>query len=135
MLKINRDIIDEIISHGRSDAPLEACGYLAEKNGVICRAVAMKNIDASPLHYSMDPKQQFEAVRDCRAAGLTIRAVYHSHPETSAYPSAEDIRLAHDPDVSYVIVSLAGSSPSIRSYTIRKNKVVPEQIHITGAEK
>ena len=32
--------------------------------------------------------------------------VYHSHPETPARPSAEDIRLALTPNVTYVIVSL-----------------------------
>jgi proteasome lid subunit RPN8/RPN11 len=135
MLKISQDIIDEIITHGRSEAPLEACGYLAEKDGVVCKSITMKNIDASPVHYSMDPAQQFAAIRGCRAEGLTIRAVYHSHPETAAYPSDEDIRLAYDPALSYVIVSLAESSPSIHSFIIRNDTVFPERINIIGAKK
>jgi proteasome lid subunit RPN8/RPN11 len=135
MLKITQDIIDEITAHGHSEAPLEACGYLAEKDGVICKSIAMKNIDASPVHYSMDPAQQFAVVRNCRTEGLTIRAVYHSHPETAAYPSAEDIKLAYDPALSYVIVSLAESSPCINSFTIKTDKVIPEQIDIIGEKK
>jgi len=135
MLKIYRDIIDEIITHGRHDAPLEACGYLAEKEGVICKSIAMKNVDASPVHYSMDPEEQFAAVRSCREAGLTVRAVYHTHPETTAYPSAEDIKLAYDPDLSYVIVSLTEPEPTIQSFIIRKADVTSEQIEIIGAEK
>jgi len=134
MLKITRDIIDDIVTHGELEAPLEACGYLAEKNGVICKSIAMKNVDASPIHYSMDPKEQFNAVRNCREAGLTIRAVYHTHPETDAYPSAEDIKLAYDPGLSYVIVSLAGPKPAIHSFIIKKNDVIKEQIKIIGAE-
>ena len=134
MLKITRDIIDDIVTHGELEAPLEACGYLAEKNGVICKSIAMKNVDASPIHYSMDPKEQFNAVRNCREAGLTIRAVYHTHPETDAYPSAEGIKLAYDPDLSYVIVSLVGSKPAIHSFIIKKNNVIKEQIKIIGAE-
>ncbi|MBW2505923.1 MAG: hypothetical protein JRD19_02500, partial [Deltaproteobacteria bacterium] len=62
MLKITRKIIDDIVTHGELEAPLEACGYLAEKDGVICKSIAMKNVDASPIHYSMDPKEQFDAV-------------------------------------------------------------------------
>ena len=135
MLKITQDIIDGIINHGRVEAPLEACGYLAEKNGVVCESIAMQNIDASPVHYSMDPAQQFAAVRNCREKGLKIRAVYHSHPETAAYPSAEDIRLAYDQDLSYVIVSLAESKPCINSYIIRKNEVLPERIEIVDGTK
>jgi proteasome lid subunit RPN8/RPN11 len=85
----------------------------------------------------MDPAQQFAAVKNCRAEGLSIRAVYHSHPETDAYPSAEDIKLAYDPSLSYVIISLAESSPSINSFIIEKDKIQAEQIEIiagtTGA--
>ena len=135
MLKITQDIVDEIAAHGRSEAPLEACGYLAARDGIACKSIAMKNIDASPVHFSMDPAEQFTAMRTCRQEGLTIRAVYHSHPETDAYPSAEDIKLAYDPDISYVIVSLAGSVPSINSFIIEKNQVVPENIEIIGVKK
>ncbi len=135
MLRVKQEIIDEIVEHGRSEAPLEACGYLAEKDGVVCKCIAMKNIDASPVHYSMDPAQQFGAIRSCRAEGLAIRAVYHSHPETAAHPSAEDIKLAYDPALSYVIVSLEESSPTINSFIIKNDKVSSEQIEIIRAEK
>jgi [CysO sulfur-carrier protein]-S-L-cysteine hydrolase len=132
MLKITRDVIDDIIEHGRSEAPLEACGYLAAKNGLICKRIPMTNIDASPVHYSMDPKEQFAAVRNCRETGLTIRAVYHTHPETEAYPSVEDINLAYDPNISYVIVSLTGSTPSIHAFIIKNKKIREEQLEIIG---
>jgi len=135
MLRIKQEIIDKIVEHGRSEAPLEACGYLAEKDGVVCKYIAMKNVDASPVHYSMDPAEQFAAARNCRAEGLNIRAVYHSHPETAAHPSAEDIKLAYDPALSYIIVSLAESNPIINSFIIKNDKVLSEKIEIIGAEK
>jgi proteasome lid subunit RPN8/RPN11 len=135
MLKITQDIIEEMIRHGRAEAPLEACGYLAEKKGIICKCIAMENIDASPVHYSMDPAQQFAVAKNCRAQGLSIRAVYHSHPETAAYPSAEDIKLAYDPALSYIIVSLAESHPSVHSFIIKKDKVFQERIEIVGEKK
>jgi proteasome lid subunit RPN8/RPN11 len=54
----------------------------------------------------MDPKEQFATVKDIRSAGFEMLAIYHSHPETPARPSAVDIRLALTPNVIYVIVSL-----------------------------
>lgn len=135
MLRIRQDILDNIIAHSRSEAPLEACGYLAQKDGVVCRHIAMKNIDASPVHYSMDPTQQFAAVKSCRNEGLVIRAVYHSHPETPARPSPEDIKLAYEPALSHVIISLAGKNPVAKSFIIRKGKVFPEEIDIIEVEK
>jgi len=135
MLKIEQDIFDRIVSHGRTEAPLEACGYLAEKDGVICKHFELTNIDKSPVHFSMNPAEQFAVVKECRNQGLQIRAVYHSHPETPARPSVEDIKLAYDPSLSYVIVSLAESDPSIKSFIIQKGVVEPESLKIINKEK
>ncbi len=135
MLKIRQDVFDRIVSHGRAEAPLEACGYLAEKDGVICEHFKLTNIDKSPVHFSMDPAEQFSVVKECRNQGLKISAVYHSHPETPARPSTEDIKLAYDPSLSYVIVSLAESAPSIKSFIIQKGVVEPESLEIINEEK
>ena len=62
------------------------------------------------------------------AEDLKLAAVYHSHPETPARPSQEDIRLAFDPQISYVIVSLAQPDPSIKSFKIREGNVQHEEI-------
>jgi proteasome lid subunit RPN8/RPN11 len=130
MLKIKKEVVDRIVAQGRTEAPLEACGYLAEKDGVVCKHFELTNIDKSPVHFSMDPAEQFAAVKECRNQGLKIRAVYHSHPETPARPSDEDIKLAYDPSLSYVIVSLADAEPSIKSFTIQKGVVEHEPLKI-----
>ncbi len=130
MLKIAANVISGIISQAKNEAPMEACGYLAAREGVIVRQYKMKNMDASEVHYSLDPEEQFEAVKDMRAKGFKLAAVYHSHPTTLAHPSKEDIRLAYDPDLSYVIVSLANGSETLKSFKIRDNQVEPEKIDI-----
>ena len=130
MLKIKQEIVDRIVAHGRNEAPLEACGYLAEKDGVISQHFELTNIDKSPVHFSMDPSEQFAVVKECRNQGLKIRAVYHSHPETPARPSNEDIKLAHDPSLSYIIVSLAEADPKIKSFIIHKGVVELEPLEI-----
>jgi len=135
MLKIKQDIIDGITAHGRTEAPFEACGYLAEKDGVVCKHFELTNLDKSPVHFSMDPAEQFTAVKECRDLGLKFRAVYHSHPETPARPSPEDIKLAYDPSLSYVIVSLAGPEPSTKSFIIKNGAVEPEPLEIIKEEK
>ena len=130
MLRIKQDIIDRIVAHGRTEAPFEACGYLAEKDGIIIQHFELTNIDKSPVHFSMDPTEQFAVVKECRNQGLKICAVYHTHPETPARPSKEDIKLAYDPSVSYVIVSLAEADPNIKSFNIQKGIVEPEPLRI-----
>lgn len=81
----------------------------------------------------MDPAEQFATIRRMREEGLQVAAVYHTHPETPARPSVEDIRLAHDPAMVYVIVSLMAGVDPIRAFKINRDEVtqVPLQVLAT----
>lgn len=130
MLRISQHIIDQMIKHAQNGLPEEVCGYLAGTDRDVSKHFAMTNIDHSPEHFSFDPSEQFKVLREVRKEGLAILANYHSHPETPARPSVEDIRLAFDPDISYVIVSLAGELPDIKSFIIKNGEVENEEIKI-----
>lgn len=129
-MKIKKEIINSIVSHAKSGAPIEMCGYLAGRDGVVTRHYELTNIDNSEDHFSFDPKEQFATVKDARNNGLEVCAVYHSHPVTPARPSQEDIRLAYDPAISYVIISLADGGEDVKSFKIRDSEVTPEPIEI-----
>jgi proteasome lid subunit RPN8/RPN11 len=112
---------------------LEVCGILGGSGDTVSVIYRMTNTDASNEHFMMDPKEQFTTVKDLRAKGLAMLAVYHSHPETPARPSEEDIRLALTPDVSYIIISLADSAlPVVKSYKISSGNVAIEALEITA---
>jgi proteasome lid subunit RPN8/RPN11 len=128
MLQIRAQVIEFLINHAMKNAPVEACGYLAERNGVIESHFPLTNVDASPEHFSLDPKEQFSAVRAIRSQGMKLIAVYHSHPASPARPSAEDLRLAVDPALSYVIVSLNGGKPVVKSFRIAAGVPAEEEI-------
>ena len=132
MLRVTEDVARGIVAHALEESPNEACGYLSEDKGTVVALHRMKNTDESGEHFSLDPREQFAVVREIRGKGRTLAAVYHSHPETPARPSREDIRLAADPDIAYVIISLAGGSSDIRAFRIRKGRVEEEPIEIAG---
>ena len=129
-MKMPKEIVEKIFVQGLREAPNEACGYLAGTGGTVVKAIALTNVDHSPEHFSLDPKEQFAAVRQLRAEGLEILAVYHTHPETPARPSEEDIRLAYDPSVIYVIASLLQGGRDIRAFRIRQGTVANETLVI-----
>lgn len=131
MLTIPQPIIAALIAHAKKDFPLEACGILGGQDGLVSEHYPMANTDQSNEHFNLEPKEQFAVIKDLRAKGKKMVAIYHSHPETPARPSAEDIRLALTPDVSYVIISLAGDVPEIKSFLIAGGVVTPEPITIT----
>ena len=130
MVRISQQIIDSIIEQARLGLPEEVCGYLAGTDREVTRQFPMTNIDHHNEHFSFDPAEQFQVIRETRKAGLEILANYHSHPETPARPSQEDIRLAYDPNISCVIVSLASVLPEIKSFSIKDGEVKSEEIQV-----
>ncbi len=129
-MKITKGILEKIYEQAEEEAPLEACGYLAGKEGFITSRYKMTNVDKSETHFSLDPKEQFQVAKSVRADGSNLIAVYHSHPASPARPSEEDIRLAHDSSIIYVIVSLENENRTCGAFTIKNGMVTPEPLDI-----
>ena len=86
-------------------------------------------IDHSNEHFTMNPKDQLNAVKDMRAKGLVPLGNFHSHPESPSRPSEEDKRLAYDKDASYMIISLMDiENPVLKSFRIVDNVSTEEEI-------
>jgi proteasome lid subunit RPN8/RPN11 len=132
MIKIPQYIIDGIILQAQDELPNETCGLLAGKGNVIHKRFAMTNTDHSPEHFSFDPSEQFQVLRSARSEGLELIANFHSHPETPSRPSIEDIRLAYDPDILYLILSLAAETPVLKAFRIQNGISNEESIEIVN---
>lgn len=130
MLVIPKNICDALLTYGRAGFPLETCGILGGKDGVVSEFYPMTNVDQSREHFLMEPKEQFAVAKDLRAKGKEMLAIYHTHPDTPARPSEEDIRLAKTPGVSTVILSLAGPEPDLKSFRIFDGISTPEPLDI-----
>ena len=124
MFKIPKEIISKIAEHGKKDYPIEACGYLVGSNNTITDIIYMTNIDKSGEHFSFDSKEQFIAVKYARSNSAKLIAVYHSHPNSSARMSKEDIRLANDISMKYLIYSVV--TDEINCFVVDKEKNVKE---------
>jgi proteasome lid subunit RPN8/RPN11 len=119
MIKIPLHILNGIIRQAQDELPNETCGILAGKDNEVRLQIAMTNTDHSPEHFSFDPSEQFQALRTARSKGLELIANFHSHPATPSRPSVEDIRLAFDPDILYLILSLATENPVLKAFRIQ----------------
>ncbi len=123
MITMKKADYETILEHARKELPNEACGLIAGKiengNKVIEKVYLLTNIDHSNEHFSLDPKEQFLAIKDMRANGLEPLGNWHSHPESPSRPSEEDKRLAYDGTASYLILSLMDNDhPVFNSFKI-----------------
>ncbi len=125
-----------MLEQAKAQTPIEACGILAGKDGAVHKLYKMTNADQSSNHFMMEPKEQFKVIKDIRAAGLEMLAIYHSHPETPARPSAEDIRFAFTPNVTYVIVSLQDTNAAaVKGFLIEDGNVTEVPVRIGLEQK
>ena len=130
-LEIPTYVFEQMLEQAKAEAPIEACGILAGSDSKVEKLYKMTNVDNSSNHFMMEPKEQFAVVKDIRSAGLEMLAIYHSHPETPARPSAEDIRLALTPDVIYVIVSLQDAkAPAVKGFLLEDGTVTKVPVEI-----
>lgn len=110
-ITITKEDFESIYTYALSQLPDEACGLVAgtdleDGTRKIRKVYLLTNIDHTNEHFSIDPREQLQAVRDMRAEGLIPLGNWHSHPETPSRPSEEDKRLANDKKATYLILSL-----------------------------
>lgn len=129
MLYIKKADYEKILTHCREGLPNEACGLIGGRkegdNQYVEKVYLLTNIDESNEHFSMDPKEQFAAVKDMRGNGYELLGNFHSHPESPSRPSEEDKRLAYDSGVLYLILSLMEpETPVLKAFRIEEKKNV-----------
>ena len=135
-LEIPDYIFEDMLEQVRAEAPIEACGILAGSDSRVEKLYKMTNVEQRRDHFMMAPAEQFAAVKDIRLSSLDMLAIYHSHPETPARPSAEDVRFALSPGMIYVIVSLLGNNgPVVKGFQIEDGSINEVPVKIVEDKK
>jgi len=129
---IEKHYIDNMIAHARREAPIECCGVLGGRDGRVLKLYQATNAEHSRYCYNIEPQELFRINRECEENGWQFLAIYHSHPDSAAYPSPTDVHLAALwPESLYFIVSLLSpENPEVRAFRIRNGEVTEEKIEI-----
>jgi [CysO sulfur-carrier protein]-S-L-cysteine hydrolase len=96
----------EMLQHVEHNAPLEACGLLAGKNGSVEKVLPVRNQAQSAVRFVMDPYEQLRAFEWIDSHSLDLIGIFHSHPAGPETASATDIR-----EAAYEVVSVIWSRP------------------------
>jgi len=126
MLILKRPFIQKILTHVQSEYPLEACGFLSGRDGLVMSQHPIHNHLQSETEYEMEPAEMLSAFLAMEAQGEELVAIYHSHPQGPPHPSPTDIAQAYYPDTVQVIVSLQDRKrPLMRAFMIKNGIVSP----------
>ncbi len=131
MIYLKKQHLQEMIAHAHEEAPLEACGILAGKDGRVVKLFHARNADRSPVSYRLEPEEQYRIFVELEERGWDILGIYHSHPSGPAFPSAIDLKQAFYPEAVYVVVSLADpAEPKVRAFRLFDGDIREEQLAV-----
>ena len=138
IIRMDVTLYDEIVQYAKEHLPEESCGLIAGEidgdNKTIKKVYFLENTDHAEDHFTLNPKEQLEAVKDMRKNGYKPLGNWHSHPSSPSRPSVEDIKLAYDKEASYMIVSFLTKAPVINSFHIENDQYEKEDLRIFNEE-
>ncbi|WP_040407273.1 Mov34/MPN/PAD-1 family protein [Amycolatopsis nigrescens] len=137
MLRIRRELVEEIVAHARRDHPDEACGVIAGPEGSDRpeRYIPMLNAARSPTFYEFDSGDLLRLYREMDAKDEVPVVIYHSHTATEAYPSRTDVSYASEPEAHYVLVSTRDPERhEFRSYRIVDGVITEEPVEVVVSD-
>jgi proteasome lid subunit RPN8/RPN11 len=123
-------VLAELVERCRAELPLEACGFLAGRDGVVTQVLPVANELASPTAFRTEPRSTLAAFRAMRAACTDLLAVYHSHPTSEPVPSRRDLAENTYGETLWVIVGFADGEPAVRAWRLGASGA--EELPVTG---
>lgn len=115
------EIRAQLVEHAREEAPNEACGLIAFRDGVAERYLPGENTLQNPYRFELRPRDPADFFLEDEGYEL---AVFHSHPETAPRPSRTDIEnIGLWEGRPYVILGLA--SGELAAWRIEDGGVKP----------
>lgn len=96
--------IEELVSIAKDVLPNESCGLLLGENDAVVEILPMRNVDESPVTFSIESTELVDAYNLAESKGLQVIAIFHSHPAQPS-PSSTDIKFMEINPVVWLIYS------------------------------
>jgi [CysO sulfur-carrier protein]-S-L-cysteine hydrolase len=123
--------ITQLTRHAKDALPNESCAILLGDDDKVVKILPMRNVDESPVTFSIDPTELIHAYDLAERKGMQVIAIFHSHPAKPS-PSSTDIKFMQINPVVWVIYSTTESQ--LKAFVYDDNDIVREiAIRIIGA--
>jgi len=138
MLKIKKELVEQIKQQGEKGYPYEICGFILGeidydrdlRTAIEVFQVENQNKERANDRFEIHPKDYLKVERYADEKGMQIIGIYHTHPDHPDRPSETDLRFAQ-PDMSYIIMSVKnGKASDWRSWKLEGDGFVQEEVEI-----
>ncbi|WP_428327220.1 Mov34/MPN/PAD-1 family protein [Nitrosopumilus sp.] len=126
MQKITLSSSDKKIltQHAENEKPNESCAILFGKDEIVSEIFLTKNIEESPVTFTISNEQLIEGYKIAEEKKVDVIGIFHSHPNSEAYPSNTDKKFMQSNPVVWIIYS--GTTKDFRAYLLESEiKEIP----------
>ena len=107
--------------YSENQKPNEACAILFGKNNKVLDIFLTKNIEQSPVNFTISNEQLIEAYEMAEQKNMDVIGIFHSHPNSDAFPSNTDKKFMQSNPVVWIIYS--GINKNFRAFILESDSV------------
>lgn len=116
----------KLSSEAINKKPNESCALLFGKKEedviTISEIYPAENIEQSPINFTISNEQLLEGYKIAEEKGLEVIGIFHSHPDSEAFPSETDKKFMEINPVVWLIFSV--SKKEFRAYMF-ESQIIP----------
>ena len=102
--------------YSENQKPNESCAILFGKNDIVSDLFLTENIEESPVNFTISNDQLIEGYKIAEQKGLDVIGIFHSHPDSDAFPSNTDKKFMQSNPVVWIIYS--GINKNFRAFVL-----------------
>ncbi len=114
-----------LANHASNEKPNESCavlfGTLDSQKTTVKEIFLTENIDKSPINFTISNEQLIKCYKTAEEKKIEVVGIFHSHPNSEAYPSDTDKKFMYSNPVVWVIYS--GITNEFKAYLLESDIV------------
>ena len=118
---LSQSIKKTLIQHAENENPNESCAILYGNGDTVSDVFLTKNIEESPVNFTISNDQLIEGYKIAEDKKLQVMGIFHSHPNSEAYPSSTDKKFMHSNPVVWIIYS--GANKNFKAYILESDVI------------
>ncbi len=116
---LSQSIKKILMNHAENENPNESCALLYGNDEIVSEVFLTKNIEESPVNFTISNEQLIEGYKIAEERKLPVIGIFHSHPNSEAYPSSTDKKFMKNNQYVWVIYS--GVNKNFKAYVLESD--------------
>jgi proteasome lid subunit RPN8/RPN11 len=105
--------------YSENHKPYESCALLFGKDNQVSDLFLTENIEKSPVNFTISNEQLIEGYKIAEEKRVDVIGIFHSHPNSDAFPSNTDKKFMQSNPVVWIIYS--GINKNFKAFFLESN--------------